>query len=169
VLLQNFDLDFGEPMWSHDGKTVYWSTGQGTRSRSSVVSTSSPASSHDPPRRSPASTADTSCRTTIRTVGFQSQHGHAVDRSLGGEAPGQCVCDAHLLTNSNPWIEKDQVQLGRVETIKWDELGWRDDRGSASRDPVGYTVRTRYPLIVNPHGGRAASVDEAFSSTNQPP
>ena len=31
VLLQNFDLDLGAPIWSRDGKIIYWSTGQGTK------------------------------------------------------------------------------------------------------------------------------------------
>ena len=30
VMLQDFDRNFGAPMWSRDGKTIFWSTGDGT-------------------------------------------------------------------------------------------------------------------------------------------
>jgi dipeptidyl aminopeptidase/acylaminoacyl peptidase len=33
--------------------------------------------------------------------------------------------------------------------------------------PVGYTAGTRYPLIVNPHGGPSGASSEGFSSINQ--
>ena len=165
VLLQNFDLDFGEPMWSHDGKTVYWSTGQGTRSAlfgvdiitGELTTTRPPVAgvnggyelSHD----------DTTW-VFSHSTGTQSTDLWAAKRQ------GNAFATPVRLTNSNPWIEKDQVQLGRVETIKWTNSDGGTIEGVLTR-PVGYTSGTRYPLIVNPHGGPSGASTEAFSSTNQ--
>ena len=70
------------------------------------------------------------------------------------------------LTNANPWIEKEQMQLGKVETIKWTNADGGAVEGVLTR-PVGYTAGTRYPLIVNPHGGPSGASTEGFSSINQ--
>jgi len=70
------------------------------------------------------------------------------------------------LTNSNPWIESEQVQLGKVETIRWTNTDGGTIEGVLTR-PVGYQVGTRYPLIVNPHGGPSGASTEGFSSFNQ--
>ncbi len=31
ILLEDFDLNAGAPIWSPDGADIYWSTGEGTR------------------------------------------------------------------------------------------------------------------------------------------
>jgi dipeptidyl aminopeptidase/acylaminoacyl peptidase len=70
------------------------------------------------------------------------------------------------LTNANPWIETDQVQLGQVETIRWTNSDGGTIEGVLTR-PVGYQAGTRYPLIVNPHGGPSGASTEGFSAFNQ--
>jgi dipeptidyl aminopeptidase/acylaminoacyl peptidase len=165
VLLQNFDLDFGEPIWSHDGKTIYWSTGQGTRSALFGVDlVTGELTTTRPPVPGVSGGYELSHDDTTwvfsHSTGTQSSDLWAAKRQGNGfAAPVR-------LTNSNPWIEKEQVQLGRVETIKWTNSDGGTIEGVLTR-PVGFTTGTRYPLIVNPHGGPSGASTEAFSSTNQ--
>jgi dipeptidyl aminopeptidase/acylaminoacyl peptidase len=70
------------------------------------------------------------------------------------------------LTRSNPWLESEKVQLGGVETIRWANSEGGTIEGVLTR-PVGYRAGTRYPLIVNPHGGPSSASLESFSATNQ--
>jgi dipeptidyl aminopeptidase/acylaminoacyl peptidase len=58
------------------------------------------------------------------------------------------------------------VQLGGVETIRWANSEGGTIEGVLTR-PVGYRAGTRYPLIVNPHGGPSSASLESFSATNQ--
>jgi dipeptidyl aminopeptidase/acylaminoacyl peptidase len=165
VLLQNFDLDFGEPTWSRDGKIVFWSTGQGTRTAlfgvdiltGELTTTRPPAAGVT---GSYELSHDNSTWVYTHSTGTQSSDLWAARRDGSGYATPV------RLTNSNPWIEKEQVQLGRVETIKWTNSDGATVEGVLTR-PVGFTPGTRYPLIVNPHGGPSGASTEGFSSTNQ--
>jgi dipeptidyl aminopeptidase/acylaminoacyl peptidase len=165
VLLQNFDLDFGEPTWSRDGKTVFWSTGQGTRTALFGVDIlTGELTTTRPPVAGVTGGYELSHDNTTwvytHSTGTQSGDLWAAKRDGSGYSTPV------RLTNSNPWIEKEQVQLGRVETIKWTNSDGGTIEGVITR-PVGFAAGTRYPLVVNPHGGPSGASTEAFSSTNQ--
>jgi dipeptidyl aminopeptidase/acylaminoacyl peptidase len=69
------------------------------------------------------------------------------------------------LTDANPWVEEEDVQFGRVESIRWTNSDGGTIEGVLT-DPVESQEGTRYPLIVNPHGGPSGASMESFSSTN---
>jgi dipeptidyl aminopeptidase/acylaminoacyl peptidase len=165
VLLQNFDLDLGTPTWSADGKTVYWSTGQGTRTALFGVDVvTGELTTTRPPVTGVSGAYELSNDNTTwvytHSTGTQPSDLWAARREGNGYAAPV------RLTNSNPWIDKDQVQLGKVETIKWMNSDGGTVEGVLTR-PVGFTPGTRYPLIVNPHGGPSGASTEGFSSINQ--
>jgi dipeptidyl aminopeptidase/acylaminoacyl peptidase len=165
VLLQNFDLDFSGATWSPDGRIVYWSTGQGTRTAlfGVDVATGELATTRAPmPGVSGGFELSHDGTTWVfsNSQGTESSDLWAVKRQTGGfAAPVR-------LTNSNAWIAKEQVQLGVVETIKWTNSDGGTIEGVLTR-PVGFRAGTRYPLIVNPHGGPSGANNEGFSSINQ--
>jgi dipeptidyl aminopeptidase/acylaminoacyl peptidase len=70
------------------------------------------------------------------------------------------------LTRANPWLADEKVQLGNVETIRWTNADGGSIEGVLTR-PVGYAAGTRYPLVVNPHGGPSSANMEGFSALNQ--
>jgi len=165
VLLKDFDLDFGAPIWSRDGKLVFWSTGKGTRSELFGVDvTTGELSTTRAPMTGVsggfALSHDNNTWVFSHSAGTSSGDLWAVRRQGAGYgAPVR-------LTNANPWIASEQVQLGQVETIKWTNSDGGAIEGVLTR-PVGYQAGTRYPLIVNPHGGPSSASTEGFSSFNQ--
>ena len=165
VLLQNFDLDFGAPIWSPDGKVVFWSTGQGTKTNLFGVDV---ATGELTTTRAPMSgvtggfqlSRDGSTWVFSRNAGNESNDLYAVRRN------GDSFTAPVKLTNANPWIAAERVQLGAVETIKWTNSDGGTIEGVLTR-PAGYTAGTRYPLVVNPHGGPSGANTEGFSALNQ--
>jgi len=165
VLLKDFDLDFGAPTWSRDGRIVYWSTGQGTRvnlfgvdvTSGELVTTSAPAGG--------ANGSFTLSHDNTTWVYSHSDGGRPGDL-WAARRQGSGFAAPVRLTHANPWLEAEKMQLGAVETIRWTNSDGGTIEGVLTR-PVGYREGTRYPLIVNPHGGPSSASMESFSSTNQ--
>ena len=164
VMLDDFDLAFGAPIWSRDGRTVFWSTGQGTVTNLFGVDLDS-------------GELDTT-RAPMRGSNGQWQLSHDGDFWVFSHsdparpgnlwvAPrqGDGFGPAVQLTDANPWIEEEDVQLGRVESIRWTNADGGTIEGVLTY-PVGFEEGNRYPLIVNPHGGPSGASMESFSSTN---
>ncbi len=165
VLLQNFDLDLGTPTWSADGKTVYWSTGQGTRTALFGVDVvTGELTTTRPPVTGVSGAYELSNDNT--TWVYTHSTGTQPSDLWTARREGNGYAAPVRLTNSNPWIDKEQVQLGKVETIKWMNSDGGAVEGVLTR-PVGFISGTRYPLIVNPHGGPSGASTEGFSSINQ--
>lgn len=165
VLLRDFDLDFASPIWSRDGKILYWSTGQGTRTAlfGVDVATGELTTTRAPmPGVGGGYTLSHDNNTWIfsNSTGTTSSDLYAVRRQGAGYATPV------RLTNANAWIEREGVQLGAVETIRWTNSEGGTIEGVLTR-PVGFRAGTRYPLIVNPHGGPSGASTEGFSSFNQ--
>jgi dipeptidyl aminopeptidase/acylaminoacyl peptidase len=164
VLLRDFDLDFAAPIWAPDGKVIFWSTGQGTGTALFGVDV--------------ATGELTSTRAPMTGVagGYQlSRDGSTwVFSRSGGTHPGELYAVRRqgagyaapvALTNANPWIAAEKVQLGSVETIRWTNADGGTIEGVLTR-PVGYAPGTRYPLVVNPHGGPSGADMEGFRAFN---
>ena len=165
VLLGDFDLDFGTPIWSPDGKIVFWSTGQGTRTNlfGVDVTTGELATTRAPMAGVTGSYVLSTDGTTwvfSHSAGMQSGDLWAAKRQGSGYAAPV------RLTRANPWIETEQVQLGAVEAIRWTNSDGGTIEGVLTK-PVGFAAGTRYPLVVNPHGGPSSASTEGFSSINQ--
>ena len=165
VLLQNFDLDLGAPIWSKDGKIIYWSTGQGTKlalfgvdiSSGELTTTSAPMGGANGNWQF---SHDNATWVYSHNDGARATDLWAAKRQGAGYAPPV------RLTTANPWIDAEKMQLGRVETIRWTNTEGGAIEGVLTR-PVGYQAGTRYPLIVNPHGGPSGASIESFSGANQ--
>ncbi len=165
VLLQNFDLDLSAPIWSRDSKIVYWSTGQGTKialfgvdvSSGELTTTSAPMGGANGGWQL---SKDNSFWVFTHSDGAQSTDLWAARRQGAGYAAPV------RLTHANPWIATEKLQLGKVESIKWPNSEGGIIEGVLTR-PVGYQAGTRYPLIVNPHGGPSGASIESFNGANQ--
>jgi dipeptidyl aminopeptidase/acylaminoacyl peptidase len=69
------------------------------------------------------------------------------------------------LTDANPWVGQEEVELGKVESVRWTNSDGGTIEGVLTY-PVDFQEGTQYPLIVNPHGGPSGASMESFSSTN---
>ncbi len=164
VLLRDFDLDFGGPIWAPDGRIVYWSSGQGTKTAlfgvdiasGELTTTSAPMGGVN---GSFELSRDGNTWVFSHSDGVTSGDLWAARRAGSGFAPPV------KLTDANPWLGTDNVQLGAVDVIRWQNSDGGTIEGVLTR-PIGFRQGTRYPLIVNPHGGPSGASTESFSSTN---
>jgi len=164
VMLEDFDLAFGTPIWSRDGKTIYWSTGEGTITTLFGVDLDSGELTT---RRSPMRGSNGQWQLSHDNNTWVFSHSDPARPGNLWAAPrqGDGFGPAVQLTDANPWVAEENVQLGAVETIRWTNSDGGTIEGVLTR-PVGFQEGTRYPLIVNPHGGPSGASTESFSSTN---
>jgi dipeptidyl aminopeptidase/acylaminoacyl peptidase len=161
IYLEDFDLDFGSPIWSRDGSSIYWSTGQGTTINLFAIDLGSRE-------------VDTYAVPTGANGGWALSHdgGRWVYSHSGPASPGE-LYTAPLdfsgpvqLTDANPWLREEGVQFGTTETIRWQNSDGQWIEGVLAK-PVGYVEGQSYPLVVNPHGGPSGARIESFDATNQ--
>ncbi len=161
VLLGDFDLDFSNPIWSPDGKTVFWSTGDRTTTNLfSVDVQSGKVKKFTPPRGRNSSwelAKDGTRWVWIHTPATWPAEIYASDINLK---------DLVVLTDVNPWLREEEVKLGKVETINWENSDRQEIEGVLTY-PVNYQLGNKYPLILNPHGGPSGVRIETFSTSNQ--
>jgi dipeptidyl aminopeptidase/acylaminoacyl peptidase len=166
VMLQDFDLNFGTPIWSRDGRTIYWTTGEGTTTTLFGVDIESGELTN---RRAPMRGASGSYELSHDSDFWVFSHSDPERPGNLWLAPrqGDDFGPAVQLTDANPWVAEENVQLGRVETIRWS-----NSEGGTIEGPMTFPVGWQegdapFPLIVNPHGGPSGASIESFSSTNQ--
>jgi dipeptidyl aminopeptidase/acylaminoacyl peptidase len=164
VMLQDFDLNFGSPIWSRDGKTIFWSTGQGATTNLFGVDLDSGELTT---RRAPMHGSNGSWQLSHDDDFWVFSHSDPQRPGNLWVAPrqGDDYGPVVQLTDANPWVEEQNVQLGRVETIRWTNSDGGTIEGVLTF-PVDFEEGTRFPLIVNPHGGPSGASTESFSSTN---
>jgi len=164
VMLEDFDLNFGAPIWSRDGRTIYWSTGEGTTvNLFGVDLDSGELTTRRAPMRGQNGQWQLSNdnNTWVFTHSSPARPGNIWAAPRQGDGFGAAV----QLTDANAWVEEENVQLGRVETIRWGNSDGGTIEGVITF-PVGFEEGMRFPLIVNPHGGPSGASIESFSSTN---
>ncbi len=164
IMLNDFDLAFGQPMWARDGQTIYWSTGQGTVTNLFGVDLDSGELTI---RRAPMRGANGQWQLShdgnfwVFSHSDPGRPGNLWVATREGDGFGPAV----QLTDANPWVEQEEVQLGRVESVRWTNSDGGTIEGVLTY-PADFHEGTRYPLIVNPHGGPSGASMESFSSTN---
>jgi dipeptidyl aminopeptidase/acylaminoacyl peptidase len=165
ILLQDDDLNFATPIWSPDGRLVYWSTGQGTRTElfGVDVATGRLTSIRAP---MPGVNGAWQLAEDGTTWVFSHNSGVVSPNIWVAKREGDSYAKPVRLTDANPWIEAETLQLGAVETIRWTNSDGGTIEGVLTK-PAGFRAGTRYPLVVNPHGGPSSANTESFSAMNQ--
>ena len=160
VLLDDIDLDMSNPIWSPNGQQLYWSIGSGTATKLFVVSVESGAVLSD---LAPGG----------RNVDWQlsADGSRWVWVHTDAEWPGEIYVatqgeNAKKLTDANQWLRDEDIALGTVETVRWQNSDAQWIEGVLTK-PVGYQAGLQYPFIVNPHGGPTSASLEAFNAANQ--
>lgn len=162
ILLEDFDLNAGAPIWAPNGADIYWSTGQGTKTNLfSVQTATDEVLDHSAP-------AGVNFQFTLSPDGGRWVWVHA-NPSHPSElytAPSGDMAQARRLTEHNSWIAADQIELASVQTITWDNSEGQPIEGVV-HFPPGFDGTTAYPFVVNPHGGPSGASTETFNSANQ--
>lgn len=158
--LTDFDRDFGTPVWSPDGDTIYWYAGDRTTLNLFALDLSSREVSRlEPP-------AGGNYQWELSEDGESWVWVHA-----GPQWPGELyTADTGLrkiirLTETNTWLKQEGVWMGDVSTIRWKNSDGQWIEGVLTK-PVNYEEGEDYPLILNPHGGPSGAATVSFRSLN---
>jgi dipeptidyl aminopeptidase/acylaminoacyl peptidase len=161
ILLEDFDLNAGAPIWAPNGADIYWSTGQGTKTNLfSVQTATDEVLDHAAPN-------GVNFQFTLSPDGgrWVWVHANPTHPSELYTAPSDDLSQPTRLTRHNVWIEEDMIELGRVETITWNNSEGQPIEGVVHLPP-GFDGSTAYPLVVHPHGGPSGAVSESFNTAN---
>lgn len=158
-LTAKFDLNVGTPVWSRDGKSIYFSANvlqaneiffadvaTGTVSQVSRNGSSTSISEISPDGKTMVGTLSAG---TMPALIYKSN----LRFSLYGP-----------LATHNGWVL--DYALADSEVVKWKSKDGTEIEGVLTK-PVGYEAGKKYPLLLNPHGGPTGASINSFNGTVQ--
>ncbi|HEV7475803.1 MAG TPA: S9 family peptidase [Pyrinomonadaceae bacterium] len=158
-LTAKFDLPVGTPVWSRDGRTIYFSTN--VLEAIEVYSADVTGGAVKQLSRSGGSTGITEISRDGKTIiGTWSNTKQPIEIY----ATGADFSSPKTLTDHNSWL-KDYA-LADTEIIKWKSKDGTEVEGLLTK-PVGYEAGTRAPFLLNPHGGPTGASLNNFNGTVQ--
>ena len=156
----SFELDAGEPIWSQDGREIYFSS-----------------EDHEAERVFEAEVATG----TIRPLTSATSVVDVTEISANGKAAVGTVSDAmhpaevfrsdlsfgslERITNQNAWLS--EYALGASEVVKWKSSKDGMEIDGIVTKPVGFDGAHKVPFLLNPHGGPTGASQLSFNSTEQ--
>jgi dipeptidyl aminopeptidase/acylaminoacyl peptidase len=158
-LTSKFDLSVGTPVWSRDGRAIYFSTNvlEAIEVFSADVATGAVNQvSHE---NAGMSIAEISAdgKTIVGTLSLRRGPTEIYESNPDFSKWG-------LLSPHNRWLE-DYV-LADTEVVKWKSKDGTEIEGLLTKPP-GYEAGRRVPLLLNPHGGPTGASINNFNGTVQ--
>jgi dipeptidyl aminopeptidase/acylaminoacyl peptidase len=158
-LSTKFDLSVGTPVWSRDGRTIFFSTNvlEAIEVYSAAVST---GTVKQLTRRNSATGITEISRDGKTIVGTTSSAQQPTEIYV-------TAADFNLikpLTEHNSWLRS--YSLATNEIVKWKSKDGMDIEGVLTT-PVGYEAGRKVPFLLNPHGGPTGASLNTFNSTVQ--
>jgi dipeptidyl aminopeptidase/acylaminoacyl peptidase len=159
-LTGGFDLDAGEPFWSPDGKTTYFSTLN--RETEEVFAADVAAGNVRQLTDKPAviQLTDVNAKSGI-AVGTWSDPAHPDDVFRSDLS----FSSLDTVTNQNPWLA--DYALGAAEVVRWKSSKDEMEIDGVVTKPVGFEPSNKVPFLLNPHGGPTGASLLSFSATAQ--
>jgi len=158
-LTTNFELPVGTPVWSADGKTIYFSTN--TREAIEVYSADvATGAVKQLTQRGGAIGISEISRDGKRFVGTVSSNQEPTEIYVANAA----YSSPSEITDHNGWLR--DYSLAQSEVVKWKSKDGTEIEGVLTK-PVGYVAGTKVPLLLNPHGGPTGASLNAWFGTPQ--
>ena len=157
-LTAKFDLDAGTPIWSRDGKTIYFSTNVLEANEVFAVDVATGAVKQIT-KRGGFTTLTEISRDGKIVIGTTASSQHPAEVYTSNLA----FSTVRTLTDHNPWLK--DYSLAQSEIVKWKSKDGTEVEGVLTR-PVGYTSG-RVPFLLNPHGGPTAASLNSWAGTVQ--
>ena len=158
-LSPKFDLSVGTPVWSRDGKTIYFSTNLLEAIELYSADVASGALKQLTSRGASTGITEISKdgKTFVGTMssGTQPTEIYATNMNFGSIRP---------LTSHNSWLA--DYSLAQTEIVKWKSKDGTEVEGLLTK-PVGYQAGSKVPLLLNPHGGPTGASINGFTGTVQ--
>jgi len=158
-LTTKFDLNVGTPVWSRDGRAIYFSTNvlEAIEVYSCDVTS--------------GAVKQVSHRGGLTGITEISRDGKMIVGTLSGPMQPTELYKGNLdlssfsaLTDHNTWLKS--YALAQSEVVKWKSKDGTEIEGVLTT-PVGYSPGTKVPLLLNPHGGPTGASLNSFSGTVQ--
>ena len=157
-LTTKFDLSVGTPLWSRDGKTIYFSTN---------VLEAIEVYSADAATGAVKQLSKRGALTGVTEVG---RDGKLVGTTSAAKQPTELYISApdfgtfKPLTDHNAWLH--DYALADAEVVKWKSKDGTEVEGLLTK-PVGYEAGKKAPFLLNPHGGPTGASLNSFNGTIQ--
>ena len=158
-LTAKFDLNVGTPVWSRDGRTIFFSTNVLQANEVFAADVATGAVKQVTRRNGSTGITDIS-RDGKTIVGTTSSAQQPTEIYVSG-------ADFNLikpLTDHNAWLKS--YGLAASEIVKWKSKDGMDIEGVLTT-PVGYEAGRKVPLLLNPHGGPTGASLNNFNGTVQ--
>jgi len=153
------DLNIGTPVWSRDGKTIYFSTNVLEANEVFSVDVSSGAVKQITQRGGATGITEISRdgKFFVGTTSLKQQPGEIYSWTINGNS-------FRAITDHNAWLK--DYSLADSEVVKWKSKDGTEVEGVLTK-PVGYTAGTKAPFLLNPHGGPTGASLNSFTGTVQ--
>lgn len=159
-LTGSFELNAGEPVWSPDGKTIYFSTD--TRESVEVfaadVADATVRQMTDKPAVIDLNEVSRDGQTAIGTWSDPEHPGEVFRTDLNFGA-------IQSITNQNAWLS--DYALGSTEMVRWKNSKDGMEIDGIVTKPVDFESSRKYPFLLNPHGGPTGASTLSFNPTEQ--
>jgi len=158
-LTAKFDLSAGTPVWSRDGKTLYFSTN--VLEANEIFSTDATTG---------AVTQVSKTGASINLAEISADGNTFVGTLTLPNAPAEIYKSTRqftqptALTSHNRWMS--DYTLGDTEVVKWKSKDGMEIEGLLTR-PAEYTEGSKVPFLLNPHGGPTGASVNSFNGTVQ--
>jgi dipeptidyl aminopeptidase/acylaminoacyl peptidase len=157
-LTAKFDLNAGTPVWSRDGKTLYFSANLLEANEIFSADTTTGTVSQVSKTSSSINVADLSKdgNTIVGTLTLPNAPAEVYKSNLKFTQPT-------VLTSHNRWLS--DYTLAETEVVKWKSKDGMEIEGLLTK-PVD-SDGGKVPLLLNPHGGPTAASTNTFNGTLQ--
>jgi dipeptidyl aminopeptidase/acylaminoacyl peptidase len=156
----SLELNAGEPVWSRDGKTIYFSSDDHEAMEIFAVDVEAGTARPLTDAATVVNLAEISAdgQTAVGTWG-DSTHPDEVFRSDLGFRSLQRI------TNQNAWLA--DYALGSSEVVRWKSSKDGMEIDGIVTKPVDFDATHKVPFLLNPHGGPTGASLLSFSPTEQ--
>ncbi|MBX3292324.1 MAG: S9 family peptidase [Acidobacteria bacterium] len=154
----NFDNNVGQPFWSRDGRSIYFSSNVFQTVEAFSINIESGAFTQLSRGGGTLGIADVS-RDGQTIIGTSS----TADRPNELFAANVNFNNLRGITDHNAWLR--EYALGDTEIVRWKSKDGMEIEGVLTK-PVGYTSG-RVPFLINPHGGPTAASLNNFNGLVQ--
>jgi dipeptidyl aminopeptidase/acylaminoacyl peptidase len=153
-----FDLSFGTPVWTPDGRAIYFSTNilEAIEVYKTDVGTGVTAQVSHRGGSTGISEISRDGKMFAGTIA-SAQQPTEIYMSNGGGVP-------LVITHHNKWLS--DYSLAESEVVKWKSKDGTEVEGVLTK-PVGYQAGKKVPFLLNPHGGPTGASLNNFSTTIQ--
>jgi dipeptidyl aminopeptidase/acylaminoacyl peptidase len=159
-LTGKFELNAGEPVWSKDGKTIFFSADDHEANR--IFSTDVAAGTVRP----------LTDAATVVNLAEISANGQTAVGTWGDATHPDDVFRSELsfgslerITNQNAWLA--DYALGASEVVRWKSSKDGMEIDGIVTKPVDFDGTHKVPFLLNPHGGPTGASLLSFSATEQ--